>query len=408
MPMMFSSRVPRQLEANAFSRALGAARAAGRELIDLTVSNPTRAGIVSAPELFAALADPGVAHYAPEPFGLAAARQAVVEDYARRGVPTSLDRVVLTASTSEAYSLLFKLLCAPAGDAVLVPVPSYPLFEHLTRLDGVDAAAYSLHYDGRWWVDFESVDCMWTPGMRAVLAVSPNNPTGSLLSADELSGLSERCAARDAALIVDEVFADYPLSPGSEDPGAAHADPGPSALVGPGSSDPGHPPCLTFRLGGLSKSAALPQLKLGWIAVDGPPQLVQEALARLELICDTYLSVSTPVQVGAARLIAGGAGLRGQVRERVCGNYAWLRQLCAASSTVDVLHADAGWSAVLRVAATSSEEQMTLDLLERDGVVVYPGFFFDFPREAFLILSLLPEPRAFAAGVRAVVERVDG
>jgi aspartate/methionine/tyrosine aminotransferase len=402
---MFSSRVPRQLEANAFSRALGAARAAGRELIDLTVSNPTRAGIVSPETLFAALADARVAHYAPNPFGLPAARQAVVADYARRGVTTASDRIVLTASTSEAYSLLFKLLCAPAGDAVLVPVPSYPLFEHLTRLDGVDAAAYALHYDGRWWLDFDSLDRMWTPATRAVLAVSPNNPTGSILNAAEIAGLSERCAARAAALIVDEVFADYPLTPGSEDPGAIAG----VKDVAPESSDSGdRPPCLTFRLGGLSKSAALPQLKLGWIAVDGPRQLVDEALARLELICDTYLSVSTPVQVAAPELIAGGAALRAQVGERIRGNYALLRQLCAASSTVDVLNADAGWAAVLRVAATSSEEQITLDLLERDGVVVYPGFFFDFPREAFLIVSLLPEPGAFAAGVRAVLERVDG
>ena len=400
---MFSSRVPRQLEANAFSRALGAARAAGRELIDLTVSNPTRAGILSPPELLAALADPRAAQYAPEPFGLAAARRAVAGDYARRGVRTSADRIVLTASTSEAYSLLFKLLCAPSGDAVLVPVPSYPLFEHLTRLDGVEAAAYSLRYDGRWWLDVESLDRMWTPRTRAVLAVSPNNPTGSLLSAVEMAGLAERCAARDAALIVDEVFADYPLgSPGSEDSGATKAG------KGPGPSDPGHAPCLTFRLGGLSKSAALPQLKLGWIAVDGPAHLVDDALARLELICDTYLSVSTPVQVAAPALMAGGAALRVQVGERVRGNYARLRQLCSQSATVDLLHADAGWSAVLRVAATASEEQMTLDLLERDGVVVYPGFFFDFPREAFLIVSLLPEPGAFAAGVQAILERLDG
>lgn len=178
--------------------------------------------------------------------------------------------------------------------------------------------------------------------------------------------------------------------------------------MGSGSLDPGRPPCLTFRLGGLSKSAALPQLKLGWIAVDGPPGLVADALARLELICDTYLSVSTPVQIGAPQLIAGGAAVRAQVSERVRANYATLRQLGAASTTVDVLHADAGWSAVLRVSATSSEEQMTLDLLDRDGVVVYPGFFFDFPREAFLIVSLLPEPRSFAAGMRAVLERVDG
>ena len=211
MPLMFFPRVPRQLEANRFSRALGAARAAGRELIDLTISNPTRAGIIYPERLFASLASAGVAQYAPEPFGLLTARQAVVDDYARRGVTTTPERIVLTASTSEAYSLLFKLLCAPAGDAVLVPVPSYPLFEHLTRLDGVDAAAYALRYDGRWWVDFESLDRVWTAETRAVLAVSPNNPTGSLLSPDETRALADRCAARGAALILDEVFADYPL-----------------------------------------------------------------------------------------------------------------------------------------------------------------------------------------------------
>jgi len=387
---MFSSRVPRQLEANAFARALGAARAAGRELIDLTISNPTRAGIVYPEGLFAPLSSSGVAEYAPEPFGMLSARHAVAADYSRRGHATSSARIVLTASTSEAYSLLFKLLCAPAGDRVLVPVPSYPLFEHLTRLDGVDAAAYSLRYDGRWWVDLESVDRMWDGRTRALLAVTPNNPTGSLLSADELGALAARCAARDAAMIVDEVFADYPLE------GA------------PGSADHGEPPCLTFRLGGLSKSAALPQLKLGWIAVDGPADLVADALARLELICDTYLSVSTPVQLAAPALIAGGSALREQVVRRVRQNYATLHELSAGCATVDVLHADAGWSAVLRVAARTGEEEMTLELLERDGVIVYPGFFFDFPYEAFLIVSLLPEPRTFATGVRAVLERVDG
>jgi aspartate/methionine/tyrosine aminotransferase len=386
---MFSTRVPRQLEANAFSRALGAARAAGRELIDLTISNPTRAGIVYPAELFAPLASAAAAEYAPEPFGLLTARQAVAADYARRGVGVRPEHIVLTASTSEAYSVLFKLLCAPAGDEVLVPVPSYPLFEHLTRLDGVEAAAYALRYDGRWWVDLESVDRIWTPRTRALLAVSPNNPTGSLLDSGELGALVERCGARGAALILDEVFADYPLDGGPAVP---------RELDG----------CLTFRLGGLSKSAGLPQLKLGWIALDGPGPLVDDALARLEFICDTYLSVSTPVQIAAPELIAAGAGPRAQILERIRANRATLRQSCASHPTAEVLHADAGWSAVLRVAATAGEEEITLDLLERDGVVVYPGFFFDFPREAFLIVSLLPEPRAFAAGVRAVLGRVDG
>src|SRR5215212_5559701 len=197
---MFSSRVPRQLETNAFARALGAARAAGRELIDLTISNPTRAGIIYPEGLFDPLSSSGVHEYAPEPFGLLSARQAVAVDYARRGIEISSGRIVLTASTSEAYSLLFKLLCAPAGDSVLVPVPSYPLFEHLTRLDGVDGAGYSLRYDGRWWVDLESVDRMWSARTRALLVVTPNNPTGSLVSADEQDALAMRCAARDAAM----------------------------------------------------------------------------------------------------------------------------------------------------------------------------------------------------------------
>jgi hypothetical protein len=390
---MFSSRVPRQLQANAFSQALRAARAEGRELIDLTISNPTRSGIVYPARLFAPLSNPEVARYEPEPFGMRSAREAVAADYARRQVPATWDRIVLTASTSEAYSVLFKLLCAPDGDQVLVPAPSYPLFDHLTALDGVGAAQYALHYDGRWWLDFDTLDSAWTPRTRAVLAVSPNNPTGSIVSGEEYLALAERCASRNAVLIVDEVFADYPLARTIE------AD---SPLV------TGAPPCLSFRLGGLSKAAALPQLKLGWIAVDGPGRLVDEALQRLELICDTYLSVSTPVQIGAPDLLAGGAGPRAQVLDRVRSNYRTLRELASRHASVDVLNAEAGWSAVIRVAAIASEEEITLNLLERDGVVVYPGFFFDFPREAYLVVSLLPEPSQFHEGVRRVLERVDG
>jgi aspartate/methionine/tyrosine aminotransferase len=213
------------------------------------------------------------------------------------------------------------------------------------------------------------------------------------VSAEEQRALAGRCAARDAALIVDEVFADYPLSSAADTGSAASAD---------------APACLTFRLGGLSKSAALPQLKLGWIAVDGPARLVAEALERLELICDTYLSVSTPVQVAAPDLIAGGAGPRAEVLERVRDNYRALVALASRHPSVDVLNTDAGWSAVIRVAARASEEAITLGLLEHDRVVVYPGFFFDFPREAFLVVSLLPEPAQFREGVRRMLERVDG
>jgi aspartate/methionine/tyrosine aminotransferase len=390
---MFSTRLPARLDSNAFSRAVERARSRGRPLNDLTMSNPTRAAIEYPPDLFQALSRPDVALYCPRPFGLEPAREAVAGDYRRKGIPAAADRIVLTSSTSEAYSLLFKLLCAPSGDAVLVPAPSYPLFDHLTSLDGVAAVPYRLAYDGRWWVDFEEMEARWTPRIRAVLAVSPNNPTGTVLTAGELARLDRACADRAAALILDEVFADYPL--GAEAPGGINA-----GLETPSAS-------LTFRLGGLSKSAALPQVKLGWVAVDGPQPLVHEALERLELICDTYLSVSSPVQVAAPELIAGGAAIRRQVADRVRGNYGRVRACAAEHRSIDVLNAEAGWSAVLRVPSRSTEEEITLDLIERDGIIVHPGYFFDFPNEAFLVVSLLPEPAIFEEGVRRVLERVD-
>ncbi|MGH9310783.1 MAG: pyridoxal phosphate-dependent aminotransferase [Vicinamibacterales bacterium] len=388
---MFSSRVPAHLESNRFSLALARARAAGRPLIDLTLTNPTQAGIAYPPDLFGALAHPAASVYAPEPFGLQCAREAVAADFGRKGIAVDADRIVLTSSTSEAYSLLFKLLCEPAGDTVLAPVPSYPLFEHLTSLDGVVSEPYRLRYDGRWWLDAASLAHVWSARVRAVLAVSPNNPTGSVLSPGELRELDSRCAAADAALIVDEVFADYPLAP---DEMAANA-----GIAQPAS--------LTFRLGGLSKSAALPQVKLGWIAVDGPDALVRRALGRLELICDTYLSVSTPVQLAAAGLIARGAEMRRQVLERIRANHSLIREMAAAHPAVDLLHAQGGWSAVLRIPARASEEETVLALLERDGVVVHPGYFFDFPHEAFLVVSLLPPIDHVREGLARVLERVN-
>ena len=382
---MFSARIPADREPNRVARALTSAKESGRRLIDLTLTNPTVAGIDYPRDLLQSLASPPALRYSPQPFGLETARCAVVGDYSRRGITVAPDRVVLTASTSEAYSLLFKLLCRPHGDDVLVPVPSYPLFEHLTGLDGVRARSYSLEYHGRWLLDSESVDRAWTPDVRAVLAVSPNNPTGSVIRVDELAHLSERCAARDAALIVDEVFADYPL-----------ADVIPASVPDT---------CLTFRLGGLSKSVGLPQVKLAWIAVSGPPAFVDEALNRLELIADTYLSVSTSVQIAAPELLDEGAAIRMQILERVRRNHSHLRDCVRGVPSLEVLNADAGWSAVLRVPARMSEEDLVVQLIEEDGVSVHPGFFFDFPSEAYLVLSLLPEPAAFAEGVRRVVER---
>ena len=385
---MFSSRVPDDREPNRLTRALARARQTG-SLIDLTVSNPTRAGIPYPADLLAGLADPASLDYAPSPFGLHAAREAAAAEYGRRGIAIPPDRIILTASTSEAYSLLFKLLCEPGGSSVLTPVPSYPLFEHLTRLDGVEPRRYALEYHGVWTIDRGDLDAAWTSTTRAVLAVTPNNPTGAVLRADDAAEVVARCAGRGAALIVDEVFCDYPLKDGFDDPPALAS-----------------PRCLLFRLGGLSKTIGLPQVKLGWIAVQGPEAQVAEALDRLELICDTYLSVSTPVQTAAPGLLKNGSVVRDSIRARVRGNYALLQHSLDPSGGVAVLPADGGWSAVVRVPAVRSEEALVLDLLEHDRVVVHPGYFFDFPHEAFVVVSLLPEPAIFASGLRAIQARI--
>jgi aspartate/methionine/tyrosine aminotransferase len=386
---VFSSRVPGDRRPNAFARALARARERG-DLVDLTVSNPTRVGLTYPQDLLTPLGDASGLNYAPAPFGLHEARDAVAATYARRGLGIPAERIVLTASTSEAYSLLFKLLCDPGGSTVLTPVPSYPLFDHLTALDGVSQARYPLEYHGAWAIDLGGLDAAWSSSTstRAVLAVSPNNPTGSVLGNADADELVRRCAARDAALIVDEVFVDYPLSGAREEPPALRS-----------------PACLTFRLGGLSKTVGLPQVKLGWIGVQGDPRQVDEALDRLELICDTYLSVSTPVQLAAKQLLDRGAAVRAQILERVRRNYAGLRETLGGSGAT-VLPADGGWTAVIRVPATRSEEALVLELLEQDGVVVHPGYFFDFPQEAFLVVSLLPDPPDFDLGVRLIRDRL--
>ena len=382
---MFSSRVPGPLEPNRLTQVLRRLRATGAPLLDLTLTNPTTAGIEYPESILDALRDPRSLTYAPSPLGLMAARDAIARDYERSGIKVAADRVVLTSSTSEAYSLLFKLLCAPSGEAVMVPAPSYPLFDHLTDLEGVRSIPYRLEFHRRWAIDFDTLDDGWNDSVRAVLAVSPNNPTGSVVSDSEMKDLGTRCSKWDVALIVDEVFIDYALTIAAP-PAARAAN------------------CLTFRLGGLSKSAGLPQVKLGWMVVDGPDALVGAALDRLELICDTYLSVSTPVQHAAPALIAAGATVRAAIQHRIGHNY---RALCACAQeyrSIEVLPVDAGWSAVLRVPSTRSEEDLAIALMETAGVIVHPGFFFDFPHEAFVVVSLLPEPAVFSDGIRRVME----
>jgi aspartate/methionine/tyrosine aminotransferase len=387
---MFSSRVPEDRRPNRLSAALSRAKA-GRDLINLTLSNPTRAGFEYPGELLRPLGLDRGLDYAPEPLGAPEARAAVSDWFGARGIAVPGERIALTASTSEAYSLLFKLMGDP-GTSVLTPVPSYPLFDHLTQLEGLVQRPYRLGFHGAWSIDWVDLDRVWDADTRAILAVSPNNPTGSVLTESDAQHLVERCAARGAALVVDEVFADYPLGDSIADPAALSSG---EALV--------------FRLGGLSKTAGLPQVKLGWIAVSGPDALVEEALDRLELVCDTYLSVSTPVQLAAPELLERSAVVREQIRTRVRTNYRVLSAVVgqSVSGRVTVLPAEGGWSAVLRVPATIGEEGMALDLLDR-GVVVHPGFFFDFPHEAFIVVSLLPEPSTFERGIRILLECANG
>jgi alanine-synthesizing transaminase len=383
---MFSGRLPPDCAPNALSRRIHALRESGIPYIDLTESNPTRAGFEYPPDLLRSMAHSAALQYEPHPFGLWEAREAVARDHERRGAHIDVGHVVLTASTSEAYSWLFKLLCNP-GDRVLVPRPSYPLFEHLTRLENVQAVPYPLEYHGRWEIDLRALDVAASAGARAVLVVSPNNPTGSFLTARELAALDALCGAGGLALIVDEVFADYPLDAGAD----AVRD---VAL---------RTRALTFTLGGLSKSAGLPQVKLGWIVVGGEARRRDEALGALEHVADSFLSVSTPVQVAASDLLARGAAIRAQIHRRVLDNLARLRGEIARHPSCALLTAEGGWYAVIRVPSTRSEEEIVLHLLDRERVLVHPGYFFDFPGEAYLVISLLPPSPAFADAVTRVL-----
>jgi hypothetical protein len=379
---MFSERTRWDLRPNRLAECLAAKRAAGAVVLDLTESNPTRVGLPSPADVLAPLARAEARRYEPLPFGLRAAREAVAADFARRGFPLGPDRVVLSASTSEAYAFLFKLLCDP-GDEVLVPRPGYPLFEFLASLESVRVRTYPLAHDGEWHLDLAALRSAAGPRTRAIVVVSPHNPTGACLKRDERDVLEGLCADRSIALVSDEVFADFSFR---DDPRRA----GSAARDGP---------ALAFTLGGLSKSCGLPQLKLAWAAVSGPEPLRREALARLEVVADTYLSVSTPVQVAAPDLLARREELQAPIRARVRANLEALRAAIGPGCPATLLEPEGGWSAVLRVPATRSEEERVTRLLEERDVLVHPGYFFDFPREAFLVLSLLPPEADFAEGV---------
>jgi hypothetical protein len=384
---LFSKRTSWELTPNRFAQALDARKRRGARILDLTESNPTRAGLRCPPDLLCALADPEVASYDPQPTGLHSTRAAVAADFARRGLLLAADRLILASSTSEAYGLLFKLLCDP-GDAVLLPRPSYPLFDYLAGLESVTVGRYDLCYDGEWHIDFAALSAALHERTRAILLVHPNNPTGSYLKQDELERLIAVCVDHRLAIISDEVFCDYPLRADARRVLSLAED----------------RDALAFTLGGLSKSCGLPQMKLAWIAVTGPPALRRTALARLEIVADTYLSVGTPVQQAAARFLAEQTRLRAPISARIEGNLCFLRESLERRSATSVLDAEGGWYAILRVPATRSEEDYVVGLIERRGIVVHPGYFFDFPSEAYLVVSLLTEGETFRAGVRGLAE----
>lgn len=365
-------------------------RRKGEAIIDLTLSNPTSCGI-DYPErkLISALAQPEALHYAPNPKGISSARRAIAEYYREKNVPVDPAHLILTASTSEAYSIVFRLLCEP-GDEILVPVPSYPLFEFLAQLNDVVVRPYHLRYDGEWHIDVTSVQHAVTARTRAVVLIHPHNPTGMFLKEQEIEAISGIAEEHAVALVIDEVFADYAFAPDS-------------ARV---QSTAEHSDVLTFTLNGISKLAGLPQMKLGWIVVSGPAEDRTEALARLEIIADTYLSVNTPVQVALPRLLESGAAVRDAIRRRTSCNLNTLQKLVTHESECTLLQSEGGWYGILQVPRTRTGEEWAMNLLRERNVYVHPGFFFDFEQDNVLVLSLLPKQVRFEEGARRIVEYI--
>jgi alanine-synthesizing transaminase len=385
---MFASRTNWDLEPNRFAIALEEHRRRGNPLFDLTNSNPTTCGF-SYPEerLFAALTDRRALRYEPESRGMRQAREAIADYYRGRhgffGSDALVDpeRIVVTSSTSEAYSFIFRLLCE-VGDEVLVPAPSYPLFEYLADLADIRAVSYPLVYEQGWQVDLERLCAALSARSKAVMVVHPNNPTGSFIKREEAERLAEICGGRGLALIADEVFLDQ--ADGAEAP----------------CSFAFNSPALTFTLSGLSKISLLPQMKLGWSVVSGPNAVANAAMQRLDVIGDTYLSASTPGQLALAEMLAMRGDMQTQMRQRIRSNLGFLDGLLRQGGPVERLRREGGWYAVLRVPAKSSDEDLAIKLLERCGVLVHPGHFFDFPRDGFLIVSLIACEMEFQEGAR--------
>jgi alanine-synthesizing transaminase len=383
---MFSERTNWNLDANSLSEALARHRAEGKPLLDLTISNPTECGFdYDSRAILEAFANPASLAYDPDPRGLLSARQAVAAYYAPRSTDAPpVDSIILTTSTSEAYSFVFRTLCNP-GDEILVPEPSYPLFAFLADIQDVKLVRYPLDYDYGWQINFHAIQAGITARTRGVIVVHPNNPTGHFTKLRELEKLNDICAARDLAIIADEVFLDFALQ--AEAPFSFAQN---SAA-------------LTLTMSGLSKISGLPQMKAAWLVTSGPEQLQSQALARLEIIADTYLSMNAPVQCAIPALLEQRRPFQKQLLARVRKNLAELDRQLTTQKSCARLAVEAGWYAVLRVPATRSDEELAIELLTQKNVYVHPGHFYDFLPEGFLIVSLITQEEEFAAGVKLLL-----
>jgi aspartate/methionine/tyrosine aminotransferase len=414
---LFARRTNWDLTTNAYTCAIKEHRREGRELLDLTASNPTTVGLhYDGNKLLHAFANPQALTYEPSPKGLLSAREAIAGYYAERGVRISPDDLILTTSTSEGYSFLFRLLCEP-GDAVLVPTPSYPLFDFLADLQDVKLVPYELIYDHGWQMDFYSLEqarSAWShpvvqvrddkggahkepPICKAVLVVNPNNPTGSFVRPSETAQLARFCSQNHLAIIADEVFLDYSLTtPQRTEVGAPSFA---SGFDAKGGSE-----TLSFTLSGLSKIAGLPQMKVAWIAVSGPSHLKREALDRLEVIADTYLSMNAPVQWAIPAMLEERASIQRQLMARIRANLAELDRQLAIRTLCTRLEVEGGWYVILRVPVTGSDEELAIALLRRTGVLVQPGHFYDFANDGYLVVSLITPEEVFREGIQRLLQ----
>lgn len=391
MIAVFSRRTNWQLEPNRFTQAHQEILRQGRKVLDLTISNPTRAGFAyDDAAILDSLKHPASLDYDPQPKGMRSAREAVAAYCScGAGVPARKidpENLVLTTSTSEGYSYVFRLLCNPE-DELLVPKPSYPLFEFLADLQDVNLVPYQLIYDHGWQIDWPALEGAVTDKARAVVLVNPNNPTGSYVSEDERRRLNGLCSDRSLALIVDEVFLDYSLD-GRR----------------PHQSFGGNNAALTFTLSGLSKISALPQMKLAWIAVSGPSPQINSAMQRLEVIADTYLSLNAPVQLATPTLLEQRRKVQPQLQQRISANLAELDRHILNQKSCARLAIEGGWYAILRVPVTRSDEDLAIELLHKTGVLLHPGHFYDFPQDGFLVLSLITQPDNFCEGISRALE----